>query len=385
MEPAATPGSGDRPGIASLPMYDWPEIRVPTDSLWTAIHAELIRKGIDAPASLTRNGNPETLWTAPDLVLSQTCGFPYANGLSGKVALIGTPAYRIDGATPGTYFSVLVARRPRPPENLDALRDMRLAFNMAHSQSGFAAPVRFLAHHGFISKPEPLETGAHRASIQAVAAGTADWAAIDAVAWELALRHEPSGGRSHGFRQNAGNARIAVDFKHAHGSSGSEDCRRGRRRDQTARHFYRRIAVAVRSGPLKAAGLRTAGSTSAHPGSPAGLQAEVSLGPVASALGKLELDAAVGGPGFVAVAIGDRLKLAKAGGHQTVGRHTIGDQIFDNRRRTRRRQLPVVRIAAGPDNGTLSVWPSTRSTQLISSGISRESSLIASASFAICS
>jgi ABC-type phosphate/phosphonate transport system substrate-binding protein len=192
MEPAATPGSGDRPGIASLPMYDWPEIRDPTDSLWTAIHAELIRKGIDAPASLRRNGNPETLWAAPDLVLSQTCGFPYANGLTGKVALIGTPAYRIDGATPGTYFSVLVARRPRPPENLDALRDMRLAFNMAHSQSGFAAPVRFLAHHGFISKPEPVETGAHRASIQAVAAGTADWAAIDAVAWELALRHEPA-------------------------------------------------------------------------------------------------------------------------------------------------------------------------------------------------
>jgi ABC-type phosphate/phosphonate transport system substrate-binding protein len=37
-----------------------------------------------------------------------------------------------------------------------------------------------------------VETGGHRASIKAVAAGQADLAAIDAVTWELALRHEPA-------------------------------------------------------------------------------------------------------------------------------------------------------------------------------------------------
>ncbi|WP_394688023.1 phosphate/phosphite/phosphonate ABC transporter substrate-binding protein [Hoeflea sp.] len=192
MPASATSKSGAWPGVAALPMYDWPEVRDATDALWSAIHAALIEEGIDAPAGLARNGDPEDLWTHPDLVLSQTCGFPYANGLSGKVALIGTPAYKLDGARPGHYFSVLVTRRSNPPESLSGLRDMRLAFNMTQSQSGFAAPVRLLADNGWVSTHEPLETGAHRASLQAVAAGQADWTAIDAVAWDLALRHEPA-------------------------------------------------------------------------------------------------------------------------------------------------------------------------------------------------
>jgi hypothetical protein len=192
MEPAATPGSDARPGIASLPMYDWPEIRVPTDALWTAIRAELIRKGIDAPASLDGNGNPETLWTAPDLVLSQTCGFPYANGLSGKVALIATPAYRIDGATPGTYFSVLVARSPGRRKISTGCGTCAWLSTWRTPSLALPRPSGFLRIMVSSRNPEPVETGAHRASIQAVAAGTADWAAIDAVAWELALRHEPA-------------------------------------------------------------------------------------------------------------------------------------------------------------------------------------------------
>lgn len=192
MATSATSKSGARPGVAALPMYDWPEVRDATDALWATIRAELIHAGIDAPAGLERRGNPETLWTDPNLTLSQTCGFPYANTLGGKVTLIGTPAYELDDASPGHYFSVLVARRSKPPETLTGLRDMRLAFNMTQSQSGFAAPVRLLASNGCASTPEPLETGAHRASVKAVAAGEADWAAVDAVSWKLAMRHEPA-------------------------------------------------------------------------------------------------------------------------------------------------------------------------------------------------
>lgn len=192
MPASATSKSDARPGVAALPMYDWPEVRDATDALWSAIRAALIQEGIDAPAGLSRDGDAEALWTHPDLVLSQTCGFPYANGLSGKVALIATPSYRLEGVKPGHYFSVLVARRSSLPESLAGLQHRRLAFNMAHSQSGFAAPVRLLAGNGCTSMPEPLETGAHRASLKAVAAGEADWVAIDAIAWELAKRHEPA-------------------------------------------------------------------------------------------------------------------------------------------------------------------------------------------------
>lgn len=179
-------------GAASLPMYDWPEIRDATDTVWASIRLQLATRGITAPAVLDRSADPEPLWSAPDLLLSQTCGYPYANRLSGKVALVGTPTYAVTDAQPGHYFSVLVARKNERPESLGDLAGKRFAYNMTHSQSGFAAPVRLLAAGGYESLPQQLETGAHRASIRAVAQGEADWAAIDVVTWQLAKRHEPA-------------------------------------------------------------------------------------------------------------------------------------------------------------------------------------------------
>ncbi len=183
-------GDSAATGAVSLPMYDWPEIRQSTDALWTAIRQQLLEREIEAPAQLDRNADPEPLWSDPDLLLSQTCGYPYANRLTGKVALVGTPAHAVTGARSGHYFSVLIARKQHRPASLGELADKRFAFNVTHSQSGFAAPVRLLAAGNYRSLPQPLETGAHRASICAVAEGKADWAAIDAVTWVLAKRHE---------------------------------------------------------------------------------------------------------------------------------------------------------------------------------------------------
>ncbi|MEP3436742.1 MAG: PhnD/SsuA/transferrin family substrate-binding protein [Hoeflea sp.] len=179
-------------GVAALPMYDWPEIRQATDAVWAGIRKHLSNAGIAAPAALERSDDPEPLWLQPDLILSQTCGYPYATRLTGKVTLIGTPAHAATGASPGHYFSVLVARKNTTPDNPGDLANKRFAFNMVHSQSGFAAPVRLLANSGHASLPEPLQTGSHRASIRAVAEGKADWASIDAVTWQLAKRHEPA-------------------------------------------------------------------------------------------------------------------------------------------------------------------------------------------------
>ncbi|WP_422371432.1 phosphate/phosphite/phosphonate ABC transporter substrate-binding protein [Hoeflea sp.] len=180
------------PPFASLPMYDWPEIREPTDALWNAVRFQLEKRGIKAPAALERDLDIESQWTAPGLVLSQTCGFPYANFLASRVTLIGTPSYALTGATAGHYHSVLIARKSEAPASLAELRDRRMAFNMSHSQSGFAAPIRLLSANKVVCEATPVETGAHRASVQAVANGQADWAAVDAVAWELARRHEPA-------------------------------------------------------------------------------------------------------------------------------------------------------------------------------------------------
>lgn len=180
--------------IAALPMYDWPEIREHTAMYWGALRDGFRGVGMEAPDTLTNA--PDDLWALwrdPALVLSQTCGLPYAARLSGDVSLIGAPAYDLPGVPAGSYLSEIVVRADDPAVDLAALHGARFAYNMRESQSGYAA---FASAFG---APEQMfamlvPTGAHRASIQAVAEGRADVAAIDGVSWQLALRHEPAAG-----------------------------------------------------------------------------------------------------------------------------------------------------------------------------------------------
>lgn len=176
--------------IASLPMYDWVEVAPATDRLWAGIRNGLRAAGIAAPDALTRGAAdlwPQ--WTSPDLVLSQTCGFPFRARLHDKVALIGTPDFGVEGCPPGYYRSVFIARANDPRDTLAAFNDAPFAYNEAMSQSGWAAPQTHAAGLG-LRLPPVVQTGGHRFSAQAVAEGQADLAALDAVTWRLITRHD---------------------------------------------------------------------------------------------------------------------------------------------------------------------------------------------------
>ncbi len=180
--------------IAALPMYDLPEIAPATDRLWAGIRDRLRTAGIgDAPGTLSRDADADLMdqWLRPDLLLSQTCGLPWRAHLHGRVALVGTPDYGLPGCPPGFYRSVFVARADDPRATLADFAGARLAFNSGGSQSGWAAPVAHLTAAGipFLAGPE---TGAHRASARAVAAGAADFAALDAVTFALLAGREPA-------------------------------------------------------------------------------------------------------------------------------------------------------------------------------------------------
>lgn len=177
--------------VAALPMYDWPEVAVATDRLWDLMRKRLAEAGLAAPDRLSRGGNLPAVWTAPDLVIAQTCGYPFATVLKDRVSLVGTPAYAI-GCLPGRYRSVLIVRKAARVGSLEELAGSRMAFNASDSQSGFQAPSRLFRASGLNPPTVTIETGSHRASIRSVAAGEADFAAIDAVSWRLALRHEPA-------------------------------------------------------------------------------------------------------------------------------------------------------------------------------------------------
>ncbi|HSF64473.1 MAG TPA: PhnD/SsuA/transferrin family substrate-binding protein [Paracoccaceae bacterium] len=178
--------------IAALPMYDPPHLQGANDRLWAGIRDALRAGGRAAPEALSRGEDDLwRLWTAPDLVLAQTCGFPYRARLHGQVTLVGTPDHGVPGCPPGHYCSVLVARADDPRPSLADFDGAALAWNEALSQSGWAAPQAEAARLGITLRAGP-QTGAHRASIRAVAEGRADIAAIDAVTWDILAGVEPA-------------------------------------------------------------------------------------------------------------------------------------------------------------------------------------------------
>lgn len=177
--------------IASLGMYDRAETAAANDRLWAAIRDRLRARGLAAPDALTRGeGAYWQAWERPDLVLSQTCGFPYRARLHHRVALIASPDYGLEGCPPGYYCSVFVAR-DSDARTLPEFREARFAYNEALSQSGWAAAQNHAHAMGFRFAPS-LETGSHRASAFAVAEGRADLACLDALTWRNLRRWEPA-------------------------------------------------------------------------------------------------------------------------------------------------------------------------------------------------
>lgn len=183
------------PACASLGMYDLPAIATANDALWTVIADHLRAAGITAvPDRLDRSRPLAEIWRDPGLLLGQTCGFPLTHGLADRLTLIGTPVYAAPGCDGPTYRSALVARIADPRSSVAAFAGAPVAVNGFDSQSGWNALV-----HAVLSQAAPPDqrigpivlTGGHRASVLAVAAGRADWAAIDAVSWELLRRLAP--------------------------------------------------------------------------------------------------------------------------------------------------------------------------------------------------
>jgi len=179
------------PPVAALPMYDWPEVRAETDAFWHALAAALSARGIEVPEELDRTRGVFEIWSDPALLFSQTCGWPYASGLSRNLRIVATPVYAAEGCEGPFYSSALVVRRDDPAEGVADLAGRRAAVNSTDSLSGFVALQEALRAAGLSPDlSEALRTGAHRASVTAVAAGEADFAAIDAVAFRLAQDFE---------------------------------------------------------------------------------------------------------------------------------------------------------------------------------------------------
>jgi len=165
-------------------MYDRPEIRGATDRFWGLIRDNLRTLGVDAPQHLSRDMDPWDIWQSPDLLLAQTCGFPFRARLHPDVSLVASPDYALPGCPPGHYNSVILTHGEALPPT------PRIAINDPLSQSGWAALHDWATQSGTTLGPV-TETGSHAASAQAVADGKVDLCALDAQTWRLIQRHAP--------------------------------------------------------------------------------------------------------------------------------------------------------------------------------------------------
>jgi ABC-type phosphate/phosphonate transport system substrate-binding protein len=175
-------------------MYDWPEIRAITDNWWKALASAFLDEGVSGlPANLHRGGSDGETWTDPNLLLSQTCGYPFTHGGSQHLRLVATPCYGVEGCEGPNYRSLIVCRADAEQNHVREFRGLRGVINDLMSQSGYSALRAVIAPHaeGRAFFSQVLTSGGHRFSMEMVSTGKADISAIDPVSFALAKRYVP--------------------------------------------------------------------------------------------------------------------------------------------------------------------------------------------------
>jgi ABC-type phosphate/phosphonate transport system substrate-binding protein len=205
--------------VASLPMYDFPELRGAHDEFWGALAGRLASVGLkDAPRSLTRGASPAEVWGNDRLLFAQGCEYPLAKAFSDRVRVVANPVHAAAGCEGARYRSAIVVRiadargdglpagdgvvsmpdagsgarraavgeiRAVAGEVLARLRGRRCVINELDSNSGMnllRAAVAPLASGGRFFGSVAV-SGSHLRSVEMVASGEADVASIDCVSF----------------------------------------------------------------------------------------------------------------------------------------------------------------------------------------------------------
>lgn len=175
--------------IASLPMYQRPQLIDAHNKFWNLIRNNLSDAGIKTPAELSQDADEMAVWRDPELVLSQTCGMPYRTYLYDKVTLIGTPDFGVDDCLPGHYRSSFIVNKKDTRTMLSDYKGAIFAYNDKISQSGYAAAYFETMKHNFFFK-NTVCSGGHLNSAAMVASKKAEIACIDPVSLAFMKEYE---------------------------------------------------------------------------------------------------------------------------------------------------------------------------------------------------
>jgi len=172
-----------------LLMYTAPEPIRAANERWIARILEHLGHSRLNAASLSL---PE-LWLSPDLLLTQTCGYPLMTLLRDQVRIVGRPRYELPDASAGNHCSLILSRADDTRKTLADFRGSRGVINSDDSNSGMNLLRQRLAplHRDGLFFATVGISGAHRESLRWLREARADLAAIDSVTYAYLARHTP--------------------------------------------------------------------------------------------------------------------------------------------------------------------------------------------------
>jgi ABC-type phosphate/phosphonate transport system substrate-binding protein len=131
---------------------------------------------------------------APNVLLSQFCGYPLFKTFRDQGAVLATPSFAFDGCEGSDHRAFFMVRAKDPAERLEDLRGRVFGCNSRLSNTGMNLPRLALAG---IAERRPffwkvVMTGGHLASLDHLRRETIDLCAIDCVTWGLFRKFRPA-------------------------------------------------------------------------------------------------------------------------------------------------------------------------------------------------
>lgn len=178
---------------ASLPMYNLPEMRAQNAAFWAALRGLLAEAGLEVPETLSFERPPVPDRIGPEVLFSQTCGWPLETIFAGQAIRLGTPCYRAAGCDGPTHCGIFVVPAASRARTLADLAGTVFLLNSRHSNSGMNLPRRAIAG---IAGGKPffgtvIETGSQPGNLDRLARGEGDATAVDCVTYAFWARHRP--------------------------------------------------------------------------------------------------------------------------------------------------------------------------------------------------
>jgi ABC-type phosphate/phosphonate transport system substrate-binding protein len=179
---------------ASLPMYNLPEMRAANARFWEMLRGISIEAGLrDVPESLSFDRLPVPERIGPEVLFSQTCGYPLETVFRGQAIRLGTPCYAAPGCDGPTHCAFFIVPEASPTKNLADLKGSRYLLNSPVSNSGMNLPRRSLAEIATGGRlfSAVIETGGHPASLDRLLRGEGGVASIDCVTYAFWRHYRP--------------------------------------------------------------------------------------------------------------------------------------------------------------------------------------------------